>query len=159
MYTDWNSEWTVTIIFSYRNASYIALISCFLLRVKNEKRNFLDKFLSLHFLLVSNSDICEMTSIRKEDVVSTLQHLGIIHYYKGQYILNLSKEILDGHRRAMTKRKIRIDSTCLHWTPKDWAKRGKWWQMGWMTTERRRRRGGGEELREFISLLRCRLNI
>jgi len=67
-----------------------------------------------------------MTSIRKEDVVSTLQHLGIIHYYKGQYILNLSKEILDGHRRGMTKRKVRIDSTCLHWTPKDWAKRGKW---------------------------------
>lgn len=75
---------------------------------------------------ITINDICEMTSIRKEDVVSTLQHLGIIHYYKGQYILNLAKEILDGHKRAMVKRKIRIDPTCLHWTPKDWAKRGKW---------------------------------
>lgn len=76
--------------------------------------------------ILFDSDICETTSIRKEDVVSTLQHLGIIHYYKGQYILNLSKEILDGQLRSMSKRKIRIDSTCLHWTPKDWAKRGKW---------------------------------
>lgn len=88
-----------------------------------------------------NSDICEMTSIRKEDVVSTLQHLGIIHYYKGQYILNLSKEILDGHRRAMVKRKVRIDPTCLHWTPKDWAKRGKWWpKKGEQQSEGWRRR-------------------
>lgn len=95
-----------------------------------------------HFFPFSlNSDICEMTSIRKEDVVSTLQHLGIIHYYKGQYILNLSKEILDGHRRAMVKRKVRIDPTCLHWTPKDWAKRGKWWpKKGEQQSEGWRRR-------------------
>jgi histone acetyltransferase HTATIP len=72
------------------------------------------------------SEICELTSIRKEDVVSTLQHLGLIHYYKGQYILSLNNEVLEGHKRAIAKRKIRIDSNYLHWTPKDWAKRGKW---------------------------------
>ncbi|XP_032230595.1 histone acetyltransferase KAT5 [Nematostella vectensis] len=75
---------------------------------------------------ITINEICELTSIRKEDVVSTLQHLGLIHYYKGQYILSLGKEVLEGHRRAMSKRKIRIDSNCLHWNPKDWAKRGKW---------------------------------
>lgn len=75
---------------------------------------------------ITINDISEMTSIRKEDVISTLQHLGLIHYYKGQYIICLSSDILDGHKRSMSKRKIRIDSNCLHWTPKDWAKRGKW---------------------------------
>jgi histone acetyltransferase HTATIP len=67
-----------------------------------------------------------MTSIRKEDVISTLQHLDVIHYYKGQYVLHVSKELLDTQQRSMSKRKVRIESKHLHWTPKDWAKRGKW---------------------------------
>ncbi|XP_033105515.1 histone acetyltransferase KAT5-like [Anneissia japonica] len=71
-------------------------------------------------------EICEATSIRKEDVISTLQHLNLINYYKGQYILTLSKETLDTQQKAMSKRTIRIDPKCLHWTPKDWSKRGKW---------------------------------
>lgn len=75
---------------------------------------------------ISYSEICERTSIRKEDVVSTLQHLGLIQYYKGQYILSFTKDIVEGQRRAMQKRKLRIDPKSLHWTPKDWAKRGKW---------------------------------
>ncbi|MEJ1273522.1 K(lysine) acetyltransferase 5 [Cricetulus griseus] len=45
---------------------------------------------------------------------------------KGQYILTLSEDIVDGHERAMLKRLLRIDSKCLHFTPKDWSKRGKW---------------------------------
>lgn len=75
---------------------------------------------------ITINEICERTSIRKEDVVSTLQHLGLIQYYKGQYILSFTKDIVEGHKRAMEKRKLRIDPKSLHWTPKDWAKRGKW---------------------------------
>ena len=67
-----------------------------------------------------------MTSIKKEDLISTLQHLNLINYYKGQYIITLQQEALDTHDRAMAKRKIRIDAKCLHWQPKDWSKRGKW---------------------------------
>uniref|UniRef100_A0A146MAG5 histone acetyltransferase n=1 Tax=Lygus hesperus TaxID=30085 RepID=A0A146MAG5_LYGHE len=70
-------------------------------------------------------EICELTSIKKEDVISTLQNLNLINYYKGQFIISLSKEIIDNHMQAMSKRKIRIDSKCLHWTPKDWSKRSK----------------------------------
>lgn len=54
--------------------------------------------------------------------MSTLQHLNIINYYKGQYIIVLTKEIIDNHQVAMSKRRIRIDAKCLHWTPKDWSK-------------------------------------
>lgn len=67
-----------------------------------------------------------MTSIRKEDVISTLQHLNLLQYYKGQYVICITKDILDSHAKSMKKRKIRIDPKCLHWQPKDWAKRGKW---------------------------------
>ena len=76
--------------------------------------------------IVCCSEISEMTSIKKEDVISTLQHLNLINYYKGQYIIQLSNEQIDSHEKSMSKRKARIDAKCLHWQPKDWSKRGKW---------------------------------
>uniref|UniRef100_A0A8C8CG00 Histone acetyltransferase KAT5 n=1 Tax=Oncorhynchus tshawytscha TaxID=74940 RepID=A0A8C8CG00_ONCTS len=75
---------------------------------------------------ITINDISEITSVKKEDVISTLQYLNLINYYKGQYILTLSEDIVEGHERAMQKRHLRIDSKCLHFTPKDWSKRGKW---------------------------------
>ncbi|XP_044749481.1 histone acetyltransferase Tip60 isoform X2 [Coccinella septempunctata] len=75
---------------------------------------------------ITINEICELTSIKKEDVISTLQNLNLINYYKGQYIIALNKDIIDSHRKAMESRKIRIDPKCLHWTPKDWGKRAKW---------------------------------
>lgn len=75
---------------------------------------------------ITISDICEQTSIKKEDVISTLQKLNLINYYKGQYILTLNKELIDKHNKEMSKRKLRIESKYLHWTPKDWSKRSKW---------------------------------
>ncbi|XP_024121900.1 histone acetyltransferase KAT5 isoform X4 [Oryzias melastigma] len=75
---------------------------------------------------ITINEISEITSVKKEDVISTLQYLNLINYYKGQYILTLSEEIVDGHEKAMQKRHLRIDPKCLHFTPKDWSKRGKW---------------------------------
>ncbi|XP_055879532.1 histone acetyltransferase KAT5-like [Biomphalaria glabrata] len=75
---------------------------------------------------ITINEISELTSIKKDDVISTLQHLNLINYYKGQYIITLSDEQIQTQERAMAKRPIRIDSKCLHWQPKDWSKRGKW---------------------------------
>ncbi|KAL4238044.1 3-ketoacyl-CoA thiolase 5 [Mactra antiquata] len=76
--------------------------------------------------VITINDISELTSIKKEDVISTLQHLNLINYYKGQYIIVLSKDLLTSHFKSMSKRKVRIDPKSLHWQPKDWSKRGKW---------------------------------
>ena len=73
-----------------------------------------------------HSEISELTSIKKDDVISTLQWLNLIHYYKGQYIITLNKELIKTHLRSMSKRSRTIDSKGLHWTPRDWSKRGKW---------------------------------
>ncbi|CAK8698500.1 unnamed protein product [Clavelina lepadiformis] len=75
---------------------------------------------------ITINQICEKTCIKKEDVISTLQHLNLINYYKGQYILVLSDEVIEGYKRSLAKRKMKIELRCLHWTPKDWSKRGKW---------------------------------
>jgi len=74
---------------------------------------------------ITINEICEQTSIKKEDVISTLQSMNLINYYKGQYILCLQKDLLEKHQKELGKRTIRIDSRCLHWTPKDWSKRSK----------------------------------
>jgi histone acetyltransferase HTATIP len=66
------------------------------------------------------------TSIKKEDVISTLQKLNLINYYKGQYILTLNQDLIEKHRKEIAKRSARIDARALHWTPKDWSKRAKW---------------------------------
>ena len=83
-----------------------------------------------HYDLLRNnfffSELAEMTSIKKDDLISTLQHLNLINYYKGQYIITLTRDAIDSHNRAVAKRKIKIDPKCLHWQPKDWSKRGKW---------------------------------
>lgn len=76
--------------------------------------------------LITINEISELTSVKKEDVISTLQYLNLINYYKGQYIVTLSRDVLTAYERAMTKRRQRIDPKCLHWTPKEWSKRGKW---------------------------------
>ncbi|XP_060850370.1 histone acetyltransferase Tip60 [Rhopalosiphum padi] len=75
---------------------------------------------------ITINEICELTSIKKEDVVSTLQILNLINYYKGQYIISINKDIITTHIESFQKRKIRIDPKCLHWNPKDWSKRAKW---------------------------------
>nr|CAB3257885.1 histone acetyltransferase KAT5 [Phallusia mammillata] len=75
---------------------------------------------------ITINEICEKTCVKKEDVISTLQHLNLINYHKGQYIIVLTDEVVEGHKRSMAKRKMRIELRCLHWTPKDWSKRGKW---------------------------------
>ncbi|XP_053608195.1 histone acetyltransferase Tip60 isoform X3 [Plodia interpunctella] len=75
--------------------------------------------------IITINEICELTSIKKEDVISTLQNLNLINYYKGQYIISVNKELIQQHEKAMEKRTLRIDPKCLHWTPKDWSKRSK----------------------------------
>ena len=76
--------------------------------------------------VITISDISEQTAIKKEDVISTLQYLNLINYYKGQYVITLTKEVLAAFERSSIKRRLRIDPKCLHWTPKEWSKRGKW---------------------------------
>jgi histone acetyltransferase HTATIP len=76
--------------------------------------------------LITINDISEQTAIKKEDVISTLQYLNLINYYKGQYVITLTRDVVAAFERAAQKRRNRIDPKALHWTPKEWSKRGKW---------------------------------
>ena len=39
---------------------------------------------------------------------------------------SLTQDLVDKHKKEMSKRNVRIDPRALHWTPKDWSKRAKW---------------------------------
>ena len=49
---------------------------------------------------ITINELCEQTSIKKEDVISTLQSMNLISYYKGQYILCLQKDLLEKHQKV-----------------------------------------------------------
>uniref|UniRef100_A0A914C352 histone acetyltransferase n=1 Tax=Acrobeloides nanus TaxID=290746 RepID=A0A914C352_9BILA len=71
---------------------------------------------------LSIMDICDMTSIRREDVISTLQLHDMYNYYRGEHVITLTNEMIAAHEKAVAKRPIRIDPSYLRYTPKDWSK-------------------------------------
>ncbi|KAH9076141.1 hypothetical protein Ae201684P_012629 [Aphanomyces euteiches] len=76
---------------------------------------------------LSIMDLTKMTSIKNEDIVSTLQHLNIIKYYNGQYIFVLSGDVIDEQLSKVTKKGPQVVPEKLHWAPLHIEiKRDKW---------------------------------
>ncbi|GMS95885.1 hypothetical protein PENTCL1PPCAC_18060, partial [Pristionchus entomophagus] len=72
---------------------------------------------------LSVSQLSQLTSIRKEDVISTLQQLNLYKYYKGQYVMVISDDMREMYEKSCKKMRVRIDPSMLKWTPKDWSRR------------------------------------
>ncbi|CAG0913884.1 unnamed protein product [Notodromas monacha] len=72
---------------------------------------------------ITINDLSEMTAMKKEDVISTLQYLNILHYDKGQHVIVLNPEIVQAHQKSLSKRCLRIDSMALHWSPREASKK------------------------------------
>lgn len=67
---------------------------------------------------LSIRDISQLTSIKTEDVISTLQSLNLIKYWRGQHIIAVSPKVIEEHLKVNPKHASRnIDAKCLHWTP------------------------------------------
>ena len=88
---------------------------------------------------LSVRDISDLTAVRSDDVVKTLESLGLVRYWKGDHIIAVTPRIIDDHLRAVggggggeggggpsaggggggqaSKAPIAIDTTRLHWTP------------------------------------------
>ena len=64
--------------------------------------------------------ISERTGIKTEDIISTLQHLNMIKYWKGQHVILVSQKAIDENRKAAKRPKL-CDPTCLKWTPQQWT--------------------------------------
>lgn len=74
---------------------------------------------------ISIRDLSQETAINAYDIVSTLQSLGMLKYWKGKHLVLTKKEVLNEHRNKMARMKKlgaksgfkTIDPNSLHWTP------------------------------------------
>jgi len=64
---------------------------------------------------LSINDLSEITAIKKEDVLAALQNLNVIRYQQGSYVLSITKDLFDSYQ---DKRRLRVDTKSLYWTPK-----------------------------------------
>ena len=63
-------------------------------------------------------DISDITSIRSDDIVTSLQSLNLIKYWKGDHIIAVTSRVVDEHMRLIDESKfIDVDATRLHWEP------------------------------------------
>ena len=66
---------------------------------------------------ISIDELSHMTSIAHEDVLHTLQALGLLRYHKGQYVLCVTSKHIEDYQRNMSKQQTVIDSQYLSWIP------------------------------------------
>lgn len=60
-----------------------------------------------------------MSCIKQEDIISTLQHLGLVRYCKGQHVINTTAKVIEQHLAmlALKKKQIKLDPSALKWVP------------------------------------------
>ena len=65
-------------------------------------------------------DVSTETAINANDIVSTLQALGMLKYWKGKHLILRRQDLIDMYMKKKMKRPTdfkTIDPTCLKWTP------------------------------------------
>eukprot|EP00501_MAST-03F_sp_TOSAG23-6_P002330 GSMAST32.ASY1.ANO1.2432.1 assembled CDS len=67
--------------------------------------------------LISLSYEFTMTAIKTEDIISTLQSLNLIKYWKGQHIISVSQNVIDQHLKHSNLHKNFAKTDKLKWVP------------------------------------------
>ena len=73
--------------------------------------------LSEHRGNLSIRDISLMTAIKTDDIISTLQSLNLIKYWKGQHVISVSPKIVDEHLARNARPSLRCETDKLRWQP------------------------------------------
>ena len=59
----------------------------------------------------------EITSIAQNDIVSTLQAMNMVRYWKGQYAVCLTLKLVEEVLRSIKRPNLVVDTDYLKWTP------------------------------------------
>lgn len=70
---------------------------------------------------ITISELSEITSFTTDDILSTLQHMDVIRYFKGQFVICLLEVHIQQFEKLKKKSRIRIEPTKLEWTPPKFA--------------------------------------
>ncbi|XP_036402088.1 histone acetyltransferase KAT8-like [Megalops cyprinoides] len=68
---------------------------------------------------LSIKDLSQMTSITQSDIISTLQSLNMVKYWKGQHVICVTPKLVEEHLKSAQYKKppITVDTVCLKWAP------------------------------------------
>ncbi|XP_058962473.2 histone acetyltransferase KAT7-like [Pocillopora verrucosa] len=70
---------------------------------------------------ISIKDISQETALHPSDIISTLQYMGILKYWKGKHVILRATDLFDDYERKALSRPAsyqEIDPACLSWVPK-----------------------------------------
>ncbi|KAF9605185.1 hypothetical protein IFM89_014298 [Coptis chinensis] len=73
--------------------------------------------LKKHKSNISIKELSDMTAIKAEDILTTLQSLELIQYRKGQHAICADPKVLDRHLKAAGRGGLEVDVSKLIWTP------------------------------------------
>ncbi|XP_053209827.1 histone acetyltransferase KAT8-like [Panonychus citri] len=68
---------------------------------------------------LSIRDLSQMTSITQSDIISTLQSLNMVKYWKGQHVICVTSKLVEEHLKSAQykKQRLTVDVSCLRWIP------------------------------------------
>merc|ERR1712083_279640 len=68
---------------------------------------------------LSIKDLSGMTSITQGDIISTLQSLNLVKYWKGQHVICVTPKLIEEHLKSSEYKKPRltVDINVLRWAP------------------------------------------
>ncbi|KAI6185846.1 Histone acetyltransferase [Aphelenchoides besseyi] len=117
-------------LLSYRSYWHNTIVETILHRIKDEKGE-LPKLSEMNGedddldtkITISINDLCELTAIKKDDVVSTLQVNEMYYYRRSENIIRLTNEMIEAFQRALQKRPLRIDPKEIRFRVRDWSRK------------------------------------
>lgn len=68
---------------------------------------------------LSIKDLSAMTSITQPDIISTLQALNLVKYWKGQHVICVTPKLVEEHIKSSEYKRPRltVDTSSIRWTP------------------------------------------
>lgn len=66
---------------------------------------------------VSIKDLSDLTMIKTEDIITTLQHLNLLAYQKGAYVICAAPELIQKHLKNAGGPGVKVDAKKIIWTP------------------------------------------
>ena len=89
-----------------------------LLGYRSYWKSVLLELLSKQKAQLSIKDMSLMTAIRPDDIITTLQSMGLIKYWKGQHLISVSPKVIEEHLSRQANRNfIVFDESKLNWVP------------------------------------------
>jgi histone acetyltransferase MYST1 len=70
---------------------------------------------------ISIQEVAETLAMLPDDVVETLQDLGLVSYWRGQHIVNATSKVIEEHCKLLGEdNSIQVQQDRLIWTPRMW---------------------------------------